>query len=75
MSKFKIKDEDIIYTIFEIGFALFAIIANSFVFAAFCLERKLRRRIHYFLLSLSVTDFLIGFFAIPATIIVRFLKN
>ncbi|KAG5675405.1 hypothetical protein PVAND_005313 [Polypedilum vanderplanki] len=69
MSNFKIKEENLIYTIVDIVFALFAIIANSFVIAAFCLERKLRRRIHYFLLSLSIIDLLIGFLAIPATII------
>lgn len=44
---------------------LVAIIGNSFVIAAFCLKRRLRKPSNYFILNLAVTDLSLAVLILP----------
>lgn len=58
------------YIVFEILIAILAIIENFLVIFVFCVTKKLKTRIYYFVISLSVADFLVGALAIPLAIVV-----
>lgn len=57
------------YTIFEIIVALLAIIGNAMVIYVFRVERKLRRRTNYYIVSLAIADLFVGLLGIPAAIL------
>lgn len=46
---------------------LVAIIGNSFVIAAFCLRRRLRKASNYFILNLAITDFSLSVVILPVS--------
>lgn len=56
------------YIVAEIVIAILAIIENFLVILVFCVSKKLKTRIYYFVLSLSVADLLVGAVAIPTAI-------
>lgn len=58
-----------IYTLLEISIACAATFGNLLVIIVFCIEKKLRRRAYYFIISLSIADFLVGVLAIPLAIL------
>lgn len=57
------------YTIFEILVALVAIIGNAMVIYVFRIERKLRRRTNYYIVSLAIADLFVGLLGIPFAIL------
>lgn len=57
------------YTIFEILVALLAIIGNAMVIYVFRIERRLRRRTNYYIVSLAIADLFVGLFGIPFAIL------
>lgn len=57
------------YTVFEILVALIAIIGNAMVIYVFRVERKLRRRTNYYIVSLAIADLFVGLFGIPFAIL------
>lgn len=59
------------YTILESLVAFVAVIGNALVIIVFYRERRLRRRTNYYIISLAIADFLVGFFGIPFAILVR----
>lgn len=58
------------YTILESLVAFVAVIGNALVIVVFYRERRLRRRTNYYIISLAIADFLVGFFGIPFAILV-----
>lgn len=58
------------YTILESLVAFVAVIGNALVIVVFYRERRLRRRTNYYIISLALADFLVGFFGIPFAILV-----
>lgn len=54
-----------IFVTVEIIIAVLAIVGNSLVFYVFFREKKLRRRINYYILSLAISDFCVGAMGIP----------
>jgi len=58
------------YTVIECVVATAAVIGNSLVILVFCLDRKLRRRTNYYIVSLALADFLVGLLGIPFAIVV-----
>lgn len=58
------------YIVSELLIAILAIIENFLVIFVFCIDKKLKTRIYYFVISLSVADFLVGAVAIPIAIVV-----
>lgn len=57
------------YTVFEILVALVAIVGNAMVIYVFRIERKLRRRTNYYIVSLAIADLFVGLFGIPFAIL------
>lgn len=57
------------YTIFEILVALVAVVGNAMVIYVFRVERKLRRRTNYYIVSLAIADLFVGLFGIPFAIL------
>lgn len=57
------------YTIFEILVALVAVVGNAMVIYVFRIERKLRRRTNYYIVSLAIADLFVGLFGIPFAIL------
>lgn len=57
------------YAVFEILVAIFAIVGNLMVIVVFHRERKLRRRTNYYIVSLAIADFLVGFLGVPFAIL------
>lgn len=57
------------YTIFEILVALIAVVGNAMVIYVFRIERKLRRRTNYYIVSLAIADLFVGLFGIPFAIL------
>lgn len=57
------------YTVFEILVALVAIIGNAMVIYVFRVERKLRRRTNYYIVSLAIADLFVGLLGIPFAIL------
>lgn len=58
------------YAVMESLVAIVAVIGNALVIIAFFRERRLRRRTNYYIISLALADFLVGFFGIPFAILV-----
>lgn len=58
------------FTIMELVIALIAITGNTLVFIVFFRERKLRRKINFYIISQAIADFGVGLIAIPFCIIV-----
>lgn len=57
------------YTVFEILVAVLAVVGNSMVIYVFRIERKLRRRTNYYIVSLAIADLFVGLFGIPFAIL------
>lgn len=57
------------YTIFEILVALVSIVGNAMVIYVFRIERKLRRRTNYYIVSLAIADLFVGLLGIPFAIL------
>lgn len=62
---------NVLYATLELIVAIIAVIGNALVIVAFCLERKLRRRTNFYIISLAFADFLVGLLGIPFAILVR----
>lgn len=62
---------NILYVFMEAMVAFFAVFGNAIVIAAFVSERKLRKRTNYYIVSLALADFLVGFVGIPIAIMVK----
>lgn len=57
------------YVVLESLVAIFAVVGNALVIIVFYRERRLRRRTNYYIISLALADFLVGFFGIPFAIL------
>lgn len=57
------------YVISEVLVAVVAVIGNALTITVFVLERKLRRRTNYYIVSLALADLLVGVFGIPFAIL------
>ena len=55
----------IMFVLFEIIYAVIAVIFNLLVLVAFIKEPKLRRQTNYYIISLVMADFLMGLVGIP----------
>lgn len=55
----------IVIAIFGGVTSILTILGNTLVILAFCLDRQIRQPTNYFILSLSVSDFLIGLLSMP----------
>lgn len=55
----------IIFVIFEIIYAIVAVVFNLLVLVAFIKEPKLRRQTNYYIMSLVMADLLMGLIGIP----------
>lgn len=55
----------IIFFILEIIISILAIIGNSLVFIVFLREKKIRRKINYYIISLAIADFCVATIGIP----------
>lgn len=62
----KIKEKEFI--VLEVLVALFAIVGNALVLAAFYKEKRLRNKSNYYIISLACADFCVGIFGIPLAI-------
>lgn len=62
------------YAVMESLVAFVAVIGNALVIIVFYRERRLRRRTNYYIISLALADFLVGFFGIPFAILVSELE-
>lgn len=60
---------NIYYVTSEILVAIFAVVGNAMVILVFRKERRLRRRTNYYIVSLSVADFLVGLLGVPFAIL------
>lgn len=60
------------YIVVESIIALFSIIGNGFILFVFAREERLRRnKRNFYLMSLSLCDFLLAALGIPATVLVK----
>lgn len=57
------------YAASELIVALISCVGNGAVIAAFCRERRLRKRINYYIVSLAIADFLVGVPGIPCALL------
>ncbi|XP_045132496.1 uncharacterized protein LOC123516859 isoform X2 [Portunus trituberculatus] len=57
------------YFISEVLVAVVAVIGNALTITVFVVERKLRRRTNYYIVSLALADLLVGVFGIPFAIL------
>lgn len=57
------------YTISEVLVAVVAVLGNALTITVFVVERKLRRRTNYYIVSLALADLLVGVFGIPFAIL------
>lgn len=64
---------DTIYLVIESLIAIQTVLGNAFVISAFCVEKKLRRKKNYYIISLAVANFLAGFPGIPSALLVKHL--
>ena len=64
------KNKTIAFVVLELINAIFAIVGNILVFIVFFKERKLRRKINFYIISLSMADFGVGLLGIPFGIFV-----
>ncbi|XP_022242408.1 adenosine receptor A1-like [Limulus polyphemus] len=61
----------IMYTVFEMIVAVFAVIGNLVVMVAFGLDRRVRKVTNYYILSLAMADFLVGLVGVPSAILTK----
>lgn len=64
------KNKTIAFVVLELINATFAIVGNILVFIVFFKERKLRRKINFYIISLAMADFGVGLLGIPFGIFV-----
>lgn len=57
------------YTVSEVLVAVVAVLGNALTITVFVVERKLRRRTNYYIVSLALADLLVGVFGIPFAIL------
>lgn len=62
--------DKIIFYVCELIIAIAALSGNGLVLIAFHKERRLRRRINYYIASLAAINFLTGFLNIPCTLLI-----
>ena len=58
----------ITFVTLELINATFAVIGNILVFIVFFRERKLRRKINFYIISLAIADFGVGLIGIPCAL-------
>lgn len=58
----------VIFIVFEICVALFAIFGNLLVIVVFMKNRRVRRKTNFYIMSLACADFFVGFLGIPTCI-------
>lgn len=62
-------DVNVPYAISEVLVAVVAVLGNALTITVFVVERKLRRRTNYYIVSLALADLLVGVFGIPFAIL------
>jgi len=62
----QLRHKTTLFVALEINNAVLAIIGNVIVFIVFLRERKLRRKINFYIISLAMADFCVGFIGIPS---------
>ncbi|XP_017491118.1 PREDICTED: 5-hydroxytryptamine receptor 1A-alpha-like [Rhagoletis zephyria] len=61
----------IVYTALEAAVAVCAVFGNLLVIVVFLQDRRLRKVTNFYIISLSVADFLVGAIGIPSAILTR----
>ena len=61
----------VLYTLLECLVALTALLGNLLVIVVFIQDKRLRKRTNFYILSLAVSDFLVGLLGIPSAILTR----
>lgn len=61
----------ILYTLVEASVAVTATVGNLLVIVVFLQDRRLRKVTNFYIISLSVADFLVGAIGIPSAILTR----
>lgn len=61
----------ILYSLLECLVAITALLGNLLVIIVFVQDKRLRKRTNFYILSLAVSDFLVGLLGIPSAILTR----
>ena len=61
---------DTSFAVFEIFIAILTVFGNLLVFIVFFRERSLRREINFYIISLALGDFCVGFISIPLYLVI-----
>lgn len=61
----------VLYTLLECAVAITAMLGNLLVIVVFIQDKRLRKRTNFYILSLAVSDFLVGLLGIPSAILTR----
>lgn len=60
-----------LYTTLELSVAVIAVTGNFLVILVFVMQRKLRKLTNYYIVSLAVSDFLVGLVGVPSAILTK----
>lgn len=61
----------VLYTLLECTVAITALLGNLLVIVVFIQDKRLRKRTNFYILSLALSDFLVGLLGIPSAILTR----